>query len=267
MVEAARMRGGADVESVARAARALELLERAFELHDGLRDSGPNGHGDGADPERGDRPIATALGGVWLLGRGAEIIAACGDEAATSWGATTYRLVRARAIEFEDLYDAARSPARYLTVAELRSGSLFSLAARLGGLLSSAQDAVAAGLDQFGRQLGVATEIEADLAELRRGDGGGRAAARVGAGNYPLALLYALESDPELAARLGKPIGAEAVAAVVERVRAAGGLERASEQCRRRALAAKDALAGMTAADPLLEIADWVIDGREEPPA
>lgn len=261
------MRGGADAESVARAARALELLERAFELHDGLRDSGPNGHGDGADSERGDRPVATALGGVWLLGRGAEVIAACGDEAAASWGATTHRLVRARTIEFEDLYDAARSPARCLTVAELRSGSLFSLAARLGGLLTAAHDAVAAALDQFGRQLGVATEIEADLAGLRRSDEGGRAAARVGIGNYPLALLYALESDPELAGRLGKPIGAQAVAAVVERVRAAGGLERAGEECRRRALAARQALAGHSAADPLMEIADRVIDGPEEPAA
>ena len=261
------MQAGADADSVARAARALELLEHAFELHDGLRDPAPNGHGDGADPERGDRPVATALGGVWLLGRGGELIAACGDEAAASWGATTHRLVRARAIEFEDLYDAARSPARCLTVAELRSGSLFSLAARLGGLLTAAQDSVAEALDQFGRQLGVATEIEADLAGLRQSDEGGRAAARVGIGNYPLALIYALESDPELAGQLGKPLGAEAVAAVVERVRAAGGLERAGEECRRRALAAKQALAGITAADPLLEIADRVTDGREEPPA
>jgi geranylgeranyl pyrophosphate synthase len=267
MVEAARMHGGAEADSVARAARALGLLERALELHDGLRDSGPNGHGDGADPEYGDRPVATALGGVWLLGRGGEMIAACGDDAAASWGATAHRLVRARTIEFEDLYDAARSPARYLTVAELRSGSLFSLAARLGGLLTAAQDAVADALDRFGRQLGVATEIEADLAGLRRRDEGGRAVARVGTGNYPLALLYALESDPELAAQLGKPIGADAVTAVVERVRAAGGLERAGEECRRRALAAKQALAGMTAADPLLEIADRVIDGWDEPPA
>jgi geranylgeranyl pyrophosphate synthase len=260
------MHGGAGADSVARAARALELLESALELHDALRDSGPNGHGGGADPERGDRPVATALGGVWLLGRGGETIAGCGDEAAASWGAATHRLVRARTIEFEDLYDTARSPARYLAVAELRSGSLFSLAVRLGGLLTSAQDAAAA-LDQFGRQLGVATEIEADLAGLRPGDDGGRAAARIGIGNYPLALLYALESDPELAGQLGKPIGAEAVVAVVERVRAAGGLERAGEECRRRALAARQALAGMSAADPLLEIADRVIDGPDEPPA
>lgn len=258
------MHGGADADSVVRAARAIELLERALELHDGLRDSGPNGHGDGPEPERGDRPLAITLGGVWLLGRGGEIIAACGDEPAAIWGDTAHRLVRARAIEFEDLYDPARSPARYLAVAELRSGSLFSLAARLGGLLPVAQDAVAMALAKFGRQLGVATEIEADLAGLARSDQGGRPAARVGIGNYPLALLYALESDPELARQLGKPIGAVAVAAVVERVRAAGGLERAGDECRRRVRAAKQALAGMTGAEPLLAIADRVIGDPDE---
>lgn len=261
------MQGGADADSVTRAAGAIELLERALELHDGLRDSGPDGQGDGQGAERGDRPVAIALGGVWMLGRGGEAIAACGDQAAAIWGDTAHRLVRARTIEFEDLYDPARSPARYLAVAELRSGSLFSLAARLGGLLTAAEDGAAAALDQFGRQLGVATEIVADLAGLGRSDPGGRAAARIGIGNYPLALLYALESAPELAGQLGKPIGSEAVAVVVERARAAGGLERAGEECRRRADAAKQALAGMAGAEPLLMIADRVIDGREEPSA
>lgn len=258
------MHGGAENDSVAQAARAVELLERALQLHDGLRDSGPDGHGDGVELERGDGPVATALGGVWLLGRASEIIATCGDEAAAIWGATTHRLVRARTIEFEDLYDAARPPARYLAVAEMRSGSAFSLAARLGALLSAAQQGATAALDQFGRQLGVATEIEADVAGLRATDGHRRAAARVGIGNYPLPLLYALESDPELAGHLGKPLGAEALTAVLKRARAAGGLERAAEECRRRALAAKEALAGMTDVDPLLEIADRVIGGRED---
>lgn len=257
------MHGGAEADSVAQAASAVKLLERALQLHDGLRDSGPDGHGDGVELERGDGPVATALGGVWLLGRASEIIATCGDEAAAIWGATTHRLVRARTIEFEDLYDAARPPARYLAVAEMRSGSAFSLAARLGALLSAAEQGATAALDQFGRQLGVATEIEADLAGMRATDGRGLA-TRVGIGNYPLPLLYALESDPELAGHLGKPLGAEALTAVLERARAAGGLERAAEECRRRALAAKEALVGMTDVDPLLAIADRVIGGRED---
>jgi len=53
----------------------------------------------------------------------------------------------------------------------------------------------------------------------------------------------------------------------VERVGATGGLERAAEECRQRLVAAKDALAGTEAVEPLLEIADRVVADREDEPA
>lgn len=269
VVESARRRDGAKAARVSEAASAVEMLDGALHLHDGLLGAGPHGveQGDGREPERDGGPVATALAGAWLLGRAGEIISTCGDEAAEIWGAAASRLVRARTLELEDLYDAARPPARYLAVAEMRSGSLLSLALRLGELLTAPGQEATEALDAFGRQLGVATEIRADVAALH-GDGErGPKTGRLAGGSYPLPLLYSLESDPELAGSLGKPLDAEALSAVVERVGATGGLERAAEECRQRLVAAKDALAGTEAVEPLLEIADRVVADREDEPA
>jgi hypothetical protein len=93
-----------------------------------------------------------------------------------------------------------------------------------------------------------------------------RAAIRAAAGDYPLPLLYAIESDPELAGLLGGPLDAEALGAVLEGVRAVGGMERAIEECRHRALAAAGALAGLPDVDPLVEIADGMTRDPVEMP-
>jgi heptaprenyl diphosphate synthase len=248
VVEAAG--AGAEQESVRDATRALAIVEGALGLHDELLESRP-----GAD-NGGRGVVVGALGGVWLLGRAAEAIASLGGEAARMWGQTANGLVRARMLAIEDLYDAGRTPARYLTVAEMRSGGLLSLAARLGASLAGAAPDRIAALEGYGRELGVAAEIRAGVLGLREPDG--PAARRIGSGDYPLPLLYALESDPALASLLGKPLEAEAIAEVVNGVRAAGGIERAVDECRGRARAAQAALAELGDVGALREIAGRV---------
>lgn len=249
VVEAAGWTGEPDGQ-VEEAVRAVEMLEGALRLHDDLLESRPGAENGGA------APIAGGLGGAWLLGRASETASGLGDGAAAMWAETTNELVRARILALEDLYDAGRTPARYLDVAELRSGSLLALAARLGASIAGVGAQAVAALGEYGRELGVAAEIRADVAGLRSAEG--PATRRVGAGDYPLPLLYAIESDPELAGLLGKPLGAEALVRVLERVRAAGGSEGAIEESRRRAVAAADALAGLANADGLIEIAERV---------
>jgi geranylgeranyl pyrophosphate synthase len=144
------------------------------------------------------------------------------------------------------------------------SGGLLSLAARLGALLSGEDEPARAALGEYGRRLGVAAEIRDDVVGLR--DPAGAAARRVGAGEYPLPLLYTIESDPELAGLLGRPLDADALGPVLEGVRASGGVERAIEECRRRALAAVGALNGLPDVDALVEIADGVTRDPVETP-
>jgi hypothetical protein len=256
LVAAGAGRAGEGDGRVPEAVRAIEMLEGALRLHDELLESRP-GAENGAPA-----PIAGGLGGAWLLGEASETAAELGDDAAGIWGEAANELVRARILALEDLYDAGRTPARYLTVAELREGGLLSLAVRLGASIAGVGGQATAAVGRYGRELGVAAEIGADVDGLR--DAGGAAARRVGAGDYPLPLLYAIESDPELAGLLGKPLGAEALVPVLERVRAAGGLERAIEESRRRAAAAAGALDGLADADTLVEIAERVKPDQAE---
>jgi heptaprenyl diphosphate synthase len=247
VVEAAGRGDRAD-ESLREATRAVEMLEGGLGLHDEVLEARPGA-------ENGDRrPVAAGLGGAWLLGRVTETVSALGDEAAAMWGETANGLVRARILALEDLYDAGRSPERYLTVAELRTGGVLSLAARVGASISGAREEELAPLAEYGRELGVAAEIRDDVTGLRTPDG--RAAIRAGAGDYPLPLLYAVETNPELAGLLGKPLDAEGLGPVLDGVRAARGMERALAECRRRALAAAGALDGLPGVDALVEIAD-----------
>jgi geranylgeranyl pyrophosphate synthase len=247
VVEAAGRDERAD-ESLRDATRAVEMLEGALGLHDELLESRPG-------TENGDRrPAAAGLGGAWLLGRATETVSSLGNEAAAMWGETASGIVRARTLALEDLYDAGRAPARYLTVAEMRTGGVLSLAARLGASISGAREGKLAALGEYGRELGVAAEIRDDVTGLRTPDG--RTAIRAGAGDYPLPLLYAVETNPKLAGLLGKPLGAEALGPVLEGVGVAGGMERAVAECGRRALAAAGALDGVPGVDALVEIAD-----------
>jgi Polyprenyl synthetase len=242
--------------SVRETCDAVAMLDGGLGLHDELLASRPGS-------ENGDQsPVAEGLGGAWLLGRAAEAIAVLGDEAAAMWGEGANGLVRARMLAIEDLYDAGRSPGRYLRVAEMRSGGLLSLAARLGASLSGAAGPKIAALDEYGRALGVAAEIRADVVGLDGADG--PTARRIGGGDYPLPVLYAIESDPELASLLGKPLGAEALAPVLERVRASGATDRAVEDCRSRALAAQATLEGLDGVEALREIAGRVTPAAAE---
>jgi geranylgeranyl pyrophosphate synthase len=251
LVESARHGEAPPEESMADAVRAVALLEGAVGLHADLIDPRKVRELEA----RSEDPIAGGLGGSWLLGRASELIAACGDEAVVAWAKTSHQLVRSRMIEFEDLYDAGRHPERYLDVAEMRTGGLLSLACHLGCLLSAATPKVDSALREYGRELGIASEIRADVDALGASEGADSSAWRLGSGNYPLPLLYALESNPGLAATLGKPLAADAIAPVTDAIRESGGLARAEEECRRRTEAAKATLAGI-GADTLLELAD-----------
>jgi len=244
---------GASDASLREAIHAVEMLDGALGLHDELLER-PSGAENGSGG-----PVAGALAGAWLLGRATEAIADLGDEAAAMWGRAANGLARARILAFEDLYDAGRTPERYLTIAEMRSGGLLSLAARLGALLSGPGEPRIAALDEYGRALGVAVEIRADVVGLRDGPGG----RRVGSGDYPLPLLYAIESEPQLARLLGRPLDGAGLAPVLDGIRTAGGVERAVEECRRRARVAATALEGLDDVDALREIAERVTPASE----
>jgi len=254
VLESARHGEGPEADRIGDAARAVEILGDAMRLHAELLDSS-------AARDREGEPVPAGLGGAWLLGQAAETIASCGDEAAALWARTAHDLVRAHMLEIEDLYDAGRSPARYLAVAQMRAGSLLALATSLGALMARTAEPVAAAFREYGLQLGIATEIATDIVAIGGANGRQPQARQLGCGNYTLPVLYALESDPELAGSLGKPLEPEALPPLVERIRASGGIERAQAELERRVRAAEEAL-GELPADGLVAIASEVEGAR-----
>jgi heptaprenyl diphosphate synthase len=252
LVEEGARVGNAPTEWVEAACRAVEMLEAALRTHAGVVDPGRV-----RDPDRADRdPVPEALAGAWMIGRGSELVAGCGDAGVTEWSACAHRMVRAQMLEFEDLYDAARAPSRWLQVARMRTGELYALAARLGSVRAG-DERLSAALGDYGRELGVATEVGDDLAALEGARAGRRTGPGIGAGNYTLPLLYALEQDPALAGRLGRPLEPAEVSEVVAAIRGAGGSARADEERLRRVESAKRALRGIASAE-LADLADEV---------
>jgi geranylgeranyl pyrophosphate synthase len=235
-----------DAAAVERASTAVALLEAGAGLHAELLDPGV---AHGAGPPESDPPTS-ALAGAWLVGRGAEEIAACGDEAAAQWAAAAREMVGARMNEFEDLYDAGRSPARRLAIAESRTGALLALAASLGATLGAAGRSSIEAAREFGRQLGVAVEIGDEVAS-----------PAIASGRYPVALLYALEAEPDLATRLGRPLTGDEATGVLDAVEAAGGVESAERERGERIEAARRAIDRLSA-ESLTALADEVAERR-----
>lgn len=241
---AAELGDRGDPASLERASASVELLDRGAGLHADLLDPG-TAHA----PARPDAdPRSSALAGVWLIARGAVEIAACGDEAAARWAGAAREMVGARMNAFEDLYDAGRSPSRRLAIAESRTGALLALAAGLGATLSEASRSSIDAGGEFGRQLGVAVEIGEEIAS-----------PGIASGTYPVALLYALETEPDLATRLGRPLASDDAARVLDVAADAGGLERAQHERRERIDAARRAIEGL-AAGSLMTLADEVAE-------
>ncbi len=248
---AAALGKGVEPDAVGPAAEAIGALQGWIRLHSDALD--PDAvHGPsraGADPPSG------AVAGAWLLGRGSERIAACGDAATAAWTRAARAVASAQVIEFDDLYDAGRAPQRALAAAEARSGAVLGLCGRLGALLADAPEGSIEAAGRFGTELGVAVEIHDELAAVRRAREQGHPRPAFAAGRYPLALLYALQNDPGIAARLGRPLADEEIAAAVDAIEAAGGLRRAEQERGARIAAARAALEGLDA-EPLLELAD-----------
>ncbi len=237
---AARLGDGNPPNSVATVARAIGLLESALHAHVALVDSGAVR----ALERSSDQPVRDGIAGAWLLGHASETIASFGDDVAELWADAAHALVRAEILEFEDLYDAGRSPGRYLSVSEMRTGSLLSVAARLGGLLAEIDQPTPDALDECGRQLGIATEIRADVAALSGANVAGSGRPGIGSGRYTLPVLYAIESDPELSGALGKPLDGEQVERLVHRVHSVDSVERSEREAATRVRAAVAAAGG-----------------------
>ena len=199
-----------------------------------------------------DHPNGTAaLASGWLRARSAELAGELGGGATELHASAVRAQAEGRVLEAEDLYDAARPAERYFEAAQLRSGSLLSLACLPGRGRVRRRAGGSGRLAAAALNLGVAAKIQRDVTGfVSRFVAGARgtSASPGGAlsnGVYSLPVIRAVEAEPKIASALGGPVEGEGLIDLVNRIRDAGGLSRAAEDSREHAEAARAALEGL----------------------
>ncbi len=154
--------------------------------------------------------LRAILAGDFLLARASEIAAGLGTEVAGLLAATIAKLCEGEVRELEAAYRTDRTEASYLASIEGKTASLFSAAARIGGIVSDLPRTQIEALTDFGRCYGMAFQIVDDILDLTAtAEQLGKPAAHdLVEGVYSLPVLRALAGPNGDALRelLGSPI-------------------------------------------------------------
>lgn len=234
----------AAIDRLVRAAAAVELIHSASLVHDDVLDRAPLRRGRPTVVAVAGRTVATATGDLLFSRAFAELAGGGSADDVRALSQASSALAAGELMQREDAWDVAVPMARYLHRCELKTGSLFEAACRLGALAAGGP---ADALARFGRQIGLAFQLLDDVLDVSG------PASRTGKargtdlldGTVTLPLIVARERDPELAAVDLRALATEADAeAICDRIAVTGALDEA----RRQALAVvAEAKAGLPA--------------------
>lgn len=246
-----------------RSAVAVELIHSASLVHDDVLDRAPTRRGQPTVFAAAGRTVATAAGDLLFSRAFAELAAGGEADDVRALSVASSALVEGELMQREDAWDVAVPLARYLERCELKTGSLFEAACRLGALAGGGP---ADGLAAFGRSIGLAFQLLDDVLDVSG------PASRTGKargtdlldGTVTLPLILARERDPQLARTDLRALDSgEATERICDRIAATGALDEA----KRRALdVVSDAKAALPATLPPQQRAtlDLVADGVVE---
>ena len=225
-----------------------ELIHTATLLHDDVVDEG--------DVRRG-RPAArvvygngiAVLVGDYCLARALETVSrAGGDVAVRSLARCVTEMAEGEVSQLIHAGDARLAADDYYAIIDRKTATLVGWCCTVGGLL---EPAIEAALATYGREVGRAFQIADDVLDCAadpRATGKTRG-QDLREGKVTLPLLLACHERPALGDRLAQllsrrpPFASEEVEAILDEVRAAGGLLLASAAARTHARAAQSALA------------------------
>lgn len=170
------------------------------------------------------------LSGDFLLARASEIAASLGAEVAGLLGATIARLVEGQISELRTQYDPSRPEAEYLYSIEGKTASLFSAAARIGGIVADLPRAQIDALTEFGLAYGMVFQVVDDILDLTATEAqlGKPAGHDMVEGVYTLPVIHTLAAGGgaagELRDLLGSPLGGVQLDKALALVRAGDGI-------------------------------------------
>jgi heptaprenyl diphosphate synthase len=152
-------------DDVVRGGVAVELVQVGSLYHDDVMDEAELRRGASSANARWGNHRAI-LAGDFLLARASEIAASLGAEVAGLLGATIGRLVEGQISELSTQYKPTRTEASYLASIEGKSASLFSTAARIGGLVADLPREHTDALTACGLAYGMAFQMVDDVLDL-----------------------------------------------------------------------------------------------------
>lgn len=232
LADAARYGSRPDDPLVKQSAIAVELFHAATLAHDDVVDDGQLRRGKAAIGAQSGN-LAASLAGGWLFARAIELIAEVGDDAAAHFAQTASVVCEGEMFETLDLHDVERTAERYLAVIYGKTASLIAFAAWLGAKAGGAEAEVLEGLESYGEAVGMAFQIADDILDLVADPEttGKTPGIDLRQGVYTLPVIYALERDPSLREVLLRRPEEHELPALVDRIRATGGIEAAFADC------------------------------------
>jgi geranylgeranyl diphosphate synthase, type I len=257
---------GGEASRAAPAAAALELLHGFTLLHDDIADQDETRRGRptvwrlwgvGQAITAGDSMYALANLAMGALAEGG-VPAETALRALLALNRATVAVCDGQHLDLEYEGRAEVTAPEYLRMIGLKTAALFSAAAEIGAAVGGGDEASVAALQQFGRELGMAFQIQDDLLGLwGEADVTGKpVGSDLRRNKRSLPILYALSADhpvrDRLAAALAAGVASDAEAAALAEEMAAAGArsycEEMAQQHLERALRALEASAGEEAA-------------------
>ena len=237
-------------DELVRAGCAVELVHMATLVHDDVLDAAPLRRGHPTVWHTGGRPLASATGDA-LFSIAFGELTETGDIGAVSLlAAACLSLARGELLQRRQAGDPAVAEEQYLERCALKTGSLFSAAARLGARLSGLGDRDAAALGRFAEALGLAFQVADDVLDC---DGdpdttGKPLGTDLLDGTVSLPLLLAARRDEEVRAVIARGAVPADVLPTLARVVASGAVADARERALGFAARAAAELDGVSAA-------------------
>jgi heptaprenyl diphosphate synthase len=216
---------------------ACELVQTGSLYHDDVMDEADTRRGvDTVNAKWGN--LQAILAGDFLLSRASEIAASLGTEVAGLLARTIGRLCEGQIEELRHTYNSARPEASYLSSISGKTASLYSTAARIGGIVADLPRPTIDALTEYGEAFGMVFQIVDDLLDVTATDEqlGKPAGHDMVEGVYTLPVLRTLQAGGvaavELLSLLGKPLDSAERDKALAIVRSNGGVAAAMDAAR-----------------------------------
>ncbi len=230
----AQVAGGPTLDAAVQGGIACELVQTGSLYHDDVIDESSTRRGvETVNAKWGN--LQAILAGDFLLARASEIAASLGAEVAGLLGHTIARLCEGEIEQLRHTYDVGRPEQSYFSSIAGKTASLFSTAARIGGIVAELERPVIEALTAYGLAYGMVFQIVDDILDITSTEDqlGKPAGHDMVEGVYTLPVLRTLQiagvAADELSDLLGAPLDPVVCDKALSIVRSGPGIAEALE--------------------------------------